>query len=181
MSERFKILYKKVLGWIFRLFMWALFINSLVKLVRRIRGWFLGTFVTLTIAHEKVKVWAIDVPLVISLRKSQTGLMNLQEKNLWAEFCLGCRQRVQSGVGNIFMLCNLELVRHVFLSTKYCRSFPSISLEVLASLIIWDCRRSGSKLCVLVKLSKFTQCLFSKVALCIRFENCLQPLILGFV
>ena len=98
------------------------------KISQQDKGWFLGTPLTLTMAHEKVKVLAMDVPLVILLRKSQTGLMNLQEKNLWAEFCLGRRQRGQSGVGNIFMLCNLELVRHVFLSTKYCRSFPSMIL-----------------------------------------------------
>ena len=77
---------------------------------------------------------------------------------------------MQSGEGNTFMLCNLELVRHVFRITRYFKSLPSISLEVLASLIIWVCRRSGSKLCVFDKLSKFAQFFLSNVALYIKFE-----------
>ena len=52
MSARCRILYKNVFGWIFRPLICALLIKSLVKLARRIRGWFLGTSISLMIEQE---------------------------------------------------------------------------------------------------------------------------------
>ena len=60
------------------LFMRALSIKSLMKLVSRMSGWFLCLFVTFTIAHANVNVCAIDVSFVISQRNSQTVCTNLQ-------------------------------------------------------------------------------------------------------
>ena len=44
MLELLKILWSVVLGWMLVLFMWALSMICLVKLVRMISGWFLGRY-----------------------------------------------------------------------------------------------------------------------------------------
>ena len=80
----------------------------------------------------------MEVSFRMLLKNSQTGWIYLQLKNLCLEFWEGCEHNVHSGEDRICILCNLALVRHVFLKTRYCKSLPSMILEVLASLIICD-------------------------------------------
>ena len=80
----------------------------------------------------------MEVSLRMLLKNSQTGWIYLQLKNLCLEFWEGYEHNVHSGEDKIFMQCSLALVRQVFLKTRYCKSLPSMILEVLANLVICD-------------------------------------------
>ena len=66
-----------------------------MKLVRRVRGWFLGTPNTFTIEHLSEKTCSRDVSLVISDSRPHTGVkLDIQKICEWSPgrgVCIGCR------------------------------------------------------------------------------------------
>ena len=73
---------------------------------------------------------------MISDRKSQTGWILGQLKNLLVEFWEGCLHRAHLGESFIFHWKSLLFVMQVFINILYCRSFASGIVEVFASFDI---------------------------------------------
>ena len=135
-SDIWKILYNMVLGCICFSLQCTDSIKFLVKLVNRMRGWIFKTLNTFKIEYVLEKTCSMVVFLVISDRKSQTGWILGQLKNLWVDFWEGCLHSAHLEASFIFHWKSLLFVMQVFLNILYCRSFASGIFEVLASFDI---------------------------------------------
>ena len=129
--------------------------------------------------HVSEKTCSMAAFLVISDKKSQTGLTLGHLKNLWVEFWEGCLHRVHLGESFIPHLKSLLFFIQVFLRILYCRSFASGIFNVLASFEICFPIKSDEMLYSSLNFLNVPQCFGLKDFGNRVFASSLQPFLLG--